>query len=65
MSHAAQLVRALRRRWMTWGDLQALRISTSPWKRLAEGGHLYLKDGERIERKTRPDGLVALKVVKG
>ena len=65
MTQAARIVAELRRGWRTWGDLQAFRISTTPWKRLSEAGHKYLKDGERIERKTGKDGLLRLRVVKG
>ena len=65
MTHTEQLLAALRRRWYTTGDLQALRISTCPWKRLSESAHRYLRAGERIERRTRRDGLLELRVVKG
>jgi hypothetical protein len=60
MTQAAQLIAALRRRkaGMTYGELQDLHISTSPQKRLAEAGHRYLKDGERLTKKTGRDGLV-------
>lgn len=63
MTHAERLLVALRQRWMTWGDLQALRISNSPWARLlSEGGIRHLKKGERLERRTRADGLVEMRV---
>ena len=64
MTQAAQLVAALRKGWHTTGDLQALRISPCPWKRLAESGARYLKPGEVIERKTGPDKLIRLRVRK-
>jgi hypothetical protein len=65
VSHCEQLIRALRRRPMTYGDLLALRVSTSPWKRLSEAAHLYLKPHERLERfKRAKDGLVVFKVVR-
>ena len=65
MTHAAQLVQALRKGWHTTGDLEALRISQCPWKRLSEAGHKFLKPGEKIARKTGPDGLLRLRVVRG
>ena len=64
MTHCEQLLSALRRRWHTWGDMQALRISAHPWKRLGESAHRYLRDGESLERRTRKDGLLELRVVK-
>lgn len=66
MTKGEQLVQALRGRWMTWGDLEALRVSTCPWKRLAEPSAqkaLRLR-GEVIERKTGPDNLLRLRVRK-
>lgn len=63
MTQAEQLVQALRGRAMTYGDLEVLRISTCPWKRLSESGHRYLKAGEQIVRKTGSDGLVRIAVV--
>lgn len=65
MTHAAQLIQALRNGWHTTGDLEALRISQCPWKRLSEAGHKYLQPGERIDRKTGDDGLLRLRVVRG
>lgn len=64
-TQAAQLVQALRRHPHTYGDLLALRISTSPWKRLSESGHLYLKPHEQIDRfKRERDGLTVFKIVR-
>ena len=51
MTQAEILVRAIRRKAMTYGDLEALRVSTCPWKRLQEAGHRFLKDGEQIVRR--------------
>jgi len=68
MTHAQQLVLAIRsagRRGMTDGDLEVLRISACPWKRLAEAGHRYLHKGERLERKTGPNGLKRWVVARG
>lgn len=63
MSQCERLIRELRRRPMTYGDLLALRVSTSPWKRLAEGAHLYLKPHEQLHRfKRERDGLVVFKI---
>lgn len=64
MTQAERLVRALRRRPMTYGEMEALRISTCPWRRLSEAGHRFLKLGERIERQAGEDGLLRLRVVK-
>lgn len=64
MTQAEQLVRAIRRRAMTYGDLEALRVSTCPWKRLEEAGHRFLKPGEQIVRKVGRDGLVRIGVAK-
>jgi len=61
MTQAAQLIQAIRRagkRGMTYGDLEALRISTCPWKRLEESGHKHLRWNEVLGRKTDRDGLV-------
>jgi hypothetical protein len=64
MTHAEQLIRAIRRKAMTYGDLEALRISTCPWKRLEEAGHRFLRDGEQITRKVGRDGLVRIGIDK-
>lgn len=48
-THAEQLVRAIRRRQHTYGDLLALQVSTAPWK--------------RFRRKS--DGLVVFRIVRG
>lgn len=67
MTQAERLISAIRKApaGMTWGDMEALRISTCPWARLKESGHRYLRDGERIEHKAGPDGLVRVRVVSG
>jgi len=65
MTQCEQLLKAIRRKPMTYGDLQALRISTAPHKRLAEGAHLYLKPHERLHREKRKyDGLVVFRIVR-
>lgn len=66
MTQASRLIIALRgcKRGMTYGELQSLRISTSPHKRLAEAGYKYLRPGERLERRTGNDGLVRFVVVR-
>ena len=64
MTQAEQLVKAIRRKAMTYGDLEALRISTCPWKRLDEAGHRFLEPGEAIVRKTGRDGLVRIGIAK-
>ncbi len=60
MTQAEQLIRAIRRKAMTYGDLEALKVSTCPWKRLSETGHRYLRTGETIVRKVGRDGLVRI-----
>lgn len=65
MTQAERLIKALRTRWMTWGELLDLHISTSPWRRLSEAGHKYLKPGEQIKKVEGKDGLLRLRVVKG
>jgi hypothetical protein len=67
VTHAEQLIQALRksRKAMTYGDLEALRISSCPWQRLKEAGHRFLKDGEKLDKYERPgDGLMVFKLVK-
>jgi len=68
LTQAAQLVRAIRssqHRGMTYGDLLALKISTAPWKRLAESGDHFLKDHERLHKAPRKlDGLVVWRIVR-
>jgi hypothetical protein len=65
MTQAQQLIQIMRgRRWWTTGDLQATRISTCPWRRLAESGSQHLRKGERIETKIGLDGLKRFRVVK-
>jgi len=67
MSHAEQLICAIRRSrtGLTYGDLEALRVSSCPWKRLAESAHRYLKPHEALQRKPRQfDGLVVFRVVR-
>ena len=66
MTHAEQLIRALRKGWHTTGDMEALRISACPWRRLSsdERPERFLRPGERIASKVGPDGLKRWKVVK-
>ena len=65
MTQAARLVEAIRSRPLTYLELEALKISSCPWKRLAESGYRHLMLGERIERKTGLDGLVRIGVTHG
>jgi hypothetical protein len=67
-TQAAQLIAAIRRtrgRGMTYLELEMLRVSTSPWKRISEAGHRFLRAGERITRRTGRDGLVRIVVARG
>lgn len=67
MTQAERIVTAIRRtrRGMTYLEMEALRVSTCPWKRLSESGHRYLRAGEQIVRKTGADGLVRVQIVRG
>lgn len=67
MTQAEQIVNALRasRRGMTYLEMEALKVSACPWKRLSEAGHRYLRKGEQIVRRTGRDGLVRVCVVRG
>lgn len=61
MTQAQQLIAAIRaskKRGMTYGELQALRISTAPHKRLDESGWKWLRPREILRRKVGNDGLV-------
>jgi hypothetical protein len=54
-----RLIAALKRRPMTYGAMQALGISTSPQKRVAE----TLREDEQIVKAKGADGLVRWRVV--
>lgn len=62
-TQAERLFVHLRRKAMTYGDMEALRISSCPWKRL-EDGQRHLKEGEQLVKGANKDGLVTFKVVK-
>ncbi len=67
MTQAAKLIEAIRRAGksgITWGDLEALRISTCPWVRLKESGHRWLREGERLTSRVGRDGLVRNVIVR-
>jgi len=53
-----RLIAQLKRRWMTYGDMLELRISTSPWKRAQEA----LPLGWELRKKTNDKGLVMWRV---
>lgn len=65
MTQGQILLQACRRKEMTYGDLQALGISTSPHKRLVEAAARYLKPFETLRRRVNKAGLIAFKVVRG
>jgi len=67
MTQAQRLISAIRRRrsGMTYGELEALKVSTCPWRRISESGSQYLREGERLDRKTGNDGLVRFVIVRG
>ena len=54
-----RLIAALKRRPMTYGDMQALGISTSPQKRVME----CLRDDEQLLKGTDSRGLIRWRVV--
>lgn len=65
MTQAAQLIAALRAtrgRGMTYLELEMLKVSSCPWRRISEAGHRWLRAGEKIVRKTGRDGLVRIAV---
>ena len=67
MSHAEQLIRAIRRSrtGMTYGDLEALRVSSCPWKRISEAGARSLRPHEVLHQSPRKsDGRVVFRVVR-
>lgn len=55
-----RLIAALRRRAMTYGDMQDMKISTSPQKRVLES----LRDDEQVIKSKDARGLVRWRVVK-
>lgn len=68
MTHAAQLIQAIRRargKGLTYLELELLRISSSPWKRVSESGHRYLKAGEQLIRRVGRDGLKRFVIARG
>lgn len=68
MTQAERIISAIRaagRRGLTWGDIEALRISTCPWVRVAESGHRFLKRGEKLERKQVGKAPVRLVIARG
>lgn len=67
MTHAQQLVQAIRAagpRGMTDGDLEVLRISACPWKRLGESGHRHLRKGEMLVRRPGKNGVLRHLIVR-
>ena len=68
MTQAERLIshiRKARTKGMTYLELELLRVSSSPWRRLSESGHLYLRAGESLARKTGRDGLKRFVIVRG
>jgi hypothetical protein len=53
-----RLIALLKRRGMTYGQMLATGISTSPWKRVAE----CLRADEKLMKTPRHDGLVVWRV---
>lgn len=69
MTQSAKLINAIRRsgaRGMTYMDLESLRVSTCPWRRLSPGEkpERHLGQHERLMRFTGKDGLVRFRIVK-
>lgn len=68
MTQAETLIRAIRAargKGLTYLELEMVRASSSPWKRLSESGHRYLRTGEHLIRKVGRDGLKRFAIVKG
>ena len=59
LTQGRRLIALLKRRPMTYGDMQATGISTSPQKRVIE----TLRDDERLIKATNGAGLVTWRVV--
>lgn len=49
-SQSARLIDYLRGGWRTTGDMLRTGISVCPWKRISEGAHLYLRNGEQVRK---------------
>lgn len=67
MTQAKKLIQAIRKRkakGMTYGELEALRVSTCPWRRLQESGDRHLREGEVLQRLPGEDGLIRFVIVK-
>ena len=73
MTQGERLINAIRsfwrvwRRWPTYGDLQATRISTAPHKRLGPdepGWQKALRPGERLKRGKDRQGRVVFMLVR-
>ncbi len=67
MTQSQQLIQAIRRsrsKGMTYGELEALRISTCPWKRILESGHKHLRFDEILYRRIGKDGLIRFVIVR-
>lgn len=60
LSQGRRLIALLKRRPMTYMQMLALGVSTSPWRRVAEGLHT----GEVIRKRVGADGLVRWSVGK-
>jgi len=67
VTQAEQLIRAIRskRSGMTYLELEMLKVSSCPWRRISEAGHRFLRAGERITRRTGRDGLKRIAIVRG
>lgn len=61
-TQAERLFVHLRRRAHTYGEMEALGISTCPWRRILSSAHL-LRPGESLVKGSK-DGLVTYRVVK-
>jgi len=67
MTQAKKLIQAIRKRGgkgLTYGELEALKVSTCPWRRITESGASHLMEGEVLQRLTGDDGLVRFVIVK-
>lgn len=66
MTQAEALIHAIRRSriGMTYLELEMLRVSSCPWRRISESGHRYLREGERLIKEADKQGLVRFRIVR-
>lgn len=55
-----KLVSILKRRWMTYGDMEDLKVSTCPWKRVKDA----IPEGHALSKRTNANGLIEWRIVR-